>query len=227
MFARIRTVAGHTFFPRLTTHSVVVDLGANRCEFANEICQSYGCKCIAVEAVPTILPVIAADGVTIFNYAMGGIDGPIKFHQSSEPLSSSLRTIPTRAQTLEVTGRTLKTLLRENSLTRIDLLKIDIEGAEIELFDAMSDGLLQDIAQITIEFHDFCGLITSDDVARVWARLESLGFSGIRFSVSNHNCVFLRRAEFGIGALQWWLLQHVVRYARGALVRFKRFLPSA
>jgi len=217
---RIRTISGHTFFPRtLTGNSIVVDLGANRCAFSRAVHDAYGCRCFAVEASPELVAATACTtGVLLFNYAIAGKNGTVHFNISSDPLGSSIREIAHRERVVAVPARTLETLLTENGLNRVDLLKVDIEGAEIDLFDTTPDDVLRRV-QITIEFHDFCGLTSPAEVQRIWRRLESLGFSGMRFSASNYNCVFVRRGECGIGSLEWFAMRYGVKYVRGACIR--------
>jgi hypothetical protein len=60
----------------------------------------------------------------------------------------------------------LKDLLDHLQLPRIDLLKADIEGAEISMLTACPDEVLGRIAQIGIEFHDFCGITPAAEVYR-------------------------------------------------------------
>ncbi len=50
---------------------------------------------------------------------------------------------------------TFRELRRRAGVDRIDLLKIDIEGAEIGMFDDCTDEELSSIGQITVEFHAF------------------------------------------------------------------------
>jgi hypothetical protein len=52
-----------------------------------------------------------------------------------------------------VRGITIGTLLREQDLSRIDLLKVDIEGAERELFEG-DTGWLAVTRTVLIELHD-------------------------------------------------------------------------
>jgi hypothetical protein len=62
-------------------------------------------------------------------------------------------------------------------------LKVDIEGAEKELFRSTSDEFLRSVEQITIEFHDFVsGSISRDEVLKICKRLERLGFYCLPFS---------------------------------------------
>jgi FkbM family methyltransferase len=56
------------------------------------------------------------------------------------------------SQFIEVEARTVATLMKERGLAHLDLLKLDIEGAEFEVIDSICrDGL--DIATLCIEFH--------------------------------------------------------------------------
>jgi hypothetical protein len=68
-------------------------------------------------------------------------------------------------------------------------LKLDIEGAEVRALDSLSDAQLQRIVQITVEFHDFCGQITSAEVDRVVSRLLVNGFFMVCFSFSTRGDV--------------------------------------
>ena len=59
----------------------------------------------------------------------------------------------TDAATVE--GITLQELIEQFSTRHIDILKIDIEGAEVRLFrDASIDGILKNVESIAIEIHD-------------------------------------------------------------------------
>ena len=55
-----------------------------------------------------------------------------------------------------VAGKTLQDFLRENKISLpVDILKIDIEGAEIETLSNLPDHILDGFGQMAIEFHDF------------------------------------------------------------------------
>ena len=78
---------------------------------------------------------------------------------------------------------TLDRFLKDSAIPVINLLKIDIEGAERELFRSTNDEFLRSVEQITIEFHDFIsGSINRDEVLKICKRLERLGFYCIPFS---------------------------------------------
>jgi hypothetical protein len=64
---------------------------------------------------------------------------------------------------------------------------MDIEGAEIAVFDSMDDALLKSVTQITVEFHDFIPELRLErDVLRIIARMDLLGFHCIVFSLKTH-----------------------------------------
>jgi FkbM family methyltransferase len=64
----------------------------------------------------------------------------------------------------EVAGRT------------IDLVKMDIEGVEIEVIASLDDDLIRRVGPWTIEFHDFMGKLSVCDVKQCVERIARLGF---------------------------------------------------
>jgi 31-O-methyltransferase len=58
------------------------------------------------------------------------------------------------AQTLSCELRTLSSVLREQSITRIDLLKIDVERAEVDVLRGIEESDWPKIQQVVIEVHD-------------------------------------------------------------------------
>src|SRR5687768_4824762 len=183
------TLRGHSFLPGpIGSDSVVVDLGANRGEFSQRVRARFGCRCYAVEPTPRLFREIEQiPGVRSFNYAINDRDEPVTFHISESEVRSSLLGNLQRATGEHVTvqGRTLESFMAENQLSRINLLKADIEGAEVRLFESTSDQVLKRIDQITIEFHDFCGMMTEEQILVIRQRLERLGFDEMRFDGNN------------------------------------------
>lgn len=60
----------------------------------------------------------------------------------------------TATQANKVTTTTIPDLMREHQLTKIDILKIDIEGAEKAVFEAAPEAWLPHVNVIMIELHD-------------------------------------------------------------------------
>jgi FkbM family methyltransferase len=224
------TVREHTFMPApLSGSSIVVDLGAHKGEFSREIVARFGCRCIAVEANPTLIPQVkAVAGVEVVWGAISGEDGELELHLSNNPEASTVLgdrcTVPS-GERVKVPALRLERLLREKGVTRVDLLKVDIEGAEIAMFRSLGDVELGRIQQISLEFHDFCGLVKSPEVHEVCDRLEGLGFEGMRFGRSNMNWLFVQRTA--VGRIPRLYLKHVVRRARRAIREGRRLMGGS
>jgi FkbM family methyltransferase len=224
------TVRGHTFMPGpLSASSVVVDLGAHKGEFSLEVVQRFGCRCIAVEANPALLTVVkAVPGVEAVWGAVGGVDGEVELHLSTNSEASTVL----RAHDAEFSGKSVRVpalqlarLLREQSVRRVDLLKVDIEGAEIAMLRSMNDEDLDRIVQISVEFHDFCGLVRAAEIQEARTRLERAGFEGMRFGRSNMNWLFVRRSA--VGSLPRLYLKHFVRRARRVYHEGRRLVGAS
>jgi 31-O-methyltransferase len=74
--------------------------------------------------------------------------------------------------TLSCELRTLSSVLREESIARVDLLKIDAEKAELDVLDGIDEGDWASIGQIVAEVHD-----EHDRLARISRILAHRGFS--------------------------------------------------
>lgn len=221
---RLVSVRGHHILADMVTpESVVVDLGAHFGEFSSEMTVRFHCRCFAVEPNPTLwnkIPEI--ESIRRFNLAISGSNGSALFDVSENLESSHLQGDgrPADGTAIPVQTVTLAEFARSNGLEKIDVLKVDIEGAEFDMFDSLSDEFLSGIGQIAVEFHDFIRALACDmAVARVKARLRRLGFACVVFSRTNNGDVlFVNRAVYAGTPLQWFYLEKVARYTRG-LVR--------
>jgi FkbM family methyltransferase len=224
----IDNIETHTFFPdRLGPDSVVLDLGANCGRFSQKIARRYELRTFGVEANPALyenLKRIEADPASVgrvrfFNFAIAGTDAPVRLHVSGEIETSSIASsaVPDAQGEAVIPGKTLATFMREINVTRVDLLKVDIEGAEVAMFRSTPDDLLRNIGQITIEFHDHHGFMSVADFEEIRDRLFSVGFGGIKFSPNNTNWLFFR-SEMS-GPVRTAYVRHLVRNARGVFRR--------
>ena len=88
-------------------------------------------------------------------------------------------------------ARTLAGLFGALDVEVVDLLKVDIEGAEIALIDAADDATLRRCCQMTIEFHDFMDPDQAVNVKRQLDRFESLGFDCVVMTRRHHGDVWV------------------------------------
>lgn len=68
--------------------------------------------------------------------------------------------------------RTLSQIIREHDVQRIDLLKVDVEGAEWQVLNGIEEAHWPRLRQVVVEVHDIDGRLQ-----RVTALLEAHGFS--------------------------------------------------
>src|ERR1035441_2904199 len=159
MFNSTESICEHTFVSRfLNADSIVLDIGANQGEFSHGIIQRFGCRVISAEPLGELCEQIDRHPLLhLFNTALGGKNQSITMNVFTERCASVLGPVTTdesmRIQTVPMV--TLAEFRRQASADHVDLLKIDIEGAEIDLFDACKDDELKEIKQITVEFHEF------------------------------------------------------------------------
>lgn len=228
----ITTIRGHSFYTGLVNReSVVVDLGAHKGEFSSEMSNSFGCKCYLVEALPSLFSQIGeATLLKKYNFAMAGHDEPVELFVSQNLEGSTITGSSAAGSNGAVTvdGVTLGAFMARAGISAIDLLKMDIEGAEIGLFAAASDDILSNIKQITVEFHDFVpGGISTQQVTDIKNRLQDLGFAVIKFSRSlNTDVLFINRRLSGMSTMEYWYIKYVVKYTRGIARIFQKFIAA-
>lgn len=172
---KLVVVRGHHIYQSgLDSASVVLDAGAHRGEFSRTLGRAYGCQCYALEPNPELFKTLPTDGKCMsLPWALSGNCRRARFELSENPEAGHMgATADSHWGSIEVETVTLAAAMERLNLAKVDLLKLDIEGAEFEVFAKTSDALLREIGQITVEFHDFiegCG--TAQDVRRIFRRL--------------------------------------------------------
>lgn len=141
--------------PPLATATTVVDIGANigaavaffKSRRPHAIVHAY-------EPDPHTFRklarnVAALPGVVLHQAAIGPVDGRVMLFSSPNSWDSSL--VVRAGRGIEVRCKRLETARREAGIQRIDLLKIDAEGAEFDVLD--DHDALQGVAAIVAELH--------------------------------------------------------------------------
>lgn len=171
----------------LSASSKVLDLGSNKGEFSVAIAERFKCEIVAVEPIDSLFSSIPQSiGIRKLQLCVSGADGPCRIYLSTNPESNSLHKESAslddnRFQDCE--GISPTSLMGIIGWPTIDLLKMDIEGAEREFFNNISDEDLLKISQLTVEFHDFIpGCLETAEVGKISARLEKIGFFTLPYS---------------------------------------------
>lgn len=188
---RLGRVCGHTFVESwIGSNSQVVDLGMNKGDFARYIidhfadARIYGC-----EPVPDLFEKLQrhfCDGV--LNVAVGGNTGSVPLRVYKTLCASAiLSNLEPDFEIMQIQMLSLDDFVRSLGLSRIDLLKVDIEGAELAMLLQTSEVVLKNCDQISVEFHDFLDRSQIDDIRKAISRLRSLGFDSFRCSILNRS----------------------------------------
>lgn len=177
------TVLQHFLVDRELT---VIDLGACLGEFTNELESYYPIKkAILVEpSITNYNKIQPRQNYVLLNKIASSVtDQTVTFTEDVDsPYNGSVVfNYFNNAKEYTIKTTSLRSLIElMNSDDDIDILKIDIEGAEYDILLNASDVDLMKFRQITVEFHDFVDGRFKVDNKAVEARLRSLGFDVIK-----------------------------------------------
>lgn len=137
----------------LNKNSVVVDLGARIGEWSDLIRQKYGCNVYCFEAIKEFSEQLKLKSYSVFNYAVvdrfGTVDLGI-FESEASVLYDGCDT--NKILTVDsIPASEIFNLINKNE---IDLIKINVEGAEYGILNNLIDNnLVQKIKSIQVQFH--------------------------------------------------------------------------
>jgi FkbM family methyltransferase len=210
-------IKGHSFILRkIGRNSLVVDIGMNRGEF---------CKTLMKERAEAVFCGVEPESdlfrdldnqnqFKVKNTAVGGYSGTgkiffIKSKRDPEYFGSIWSTINDpdweNLESIDVDYLSLdeyvNQTLDEEKKVYVDLLKMDIEGAEIAALNSLSVETLKRIKQITLEFHDFMFPSQKTDVTNVCNFLQQQGYYFFDFSLNEdrRDVLFIRKELMSVG----------------------------
>lgn len=225
----LNKIEGHSFDAAgLSSKSVVLDLGANHGRFSECIAKLTNCRCIAVEANPGLCEHIRQHtNVEVLECAVAGSAGRVTLRVNQCSESSTILNVA-RAEdmhSVEIEAKTVEQISQLAGVRAFDLVKVDIEGAEIEMFDQCSDDWIRSVSQFTVEFHDFNGLVPKRDVLRVIRRLERLGFFTVPFWMRTYGDTwFVNRNKHPASLSDLLWLRYVTRNINGTASTLRRWI---
>ncbi|MGA3129838.1 MAG: FkbM family methyltransferase [Terracidiphilus sp.] len=229
MFVSTESICEHTFVTRfIHADSIVLDLGANEGEFAHRIIERFGCRVISAEPLIELCDKIDLHpSLRLLNTAVGGKNQDVTINVFSERCASvhGPVTADEYARKRTVPMVTLAEFRRLASVDHVDLLKLDIEGAEIDLFGSCSDSELKEIGQITVEFHSFIYADQHHSVLQIEERLADLGFWVVPFRLDHSDVLFVNRST-GISAAEIAYMRTFVKSSKAIMRRLRRTASS-
>jgi len=182
----IRRFREHSFFGALLDQpAAVADLGAHRGDFFAALKSEYSIsRALLIEANPTLaesLKETFGKESDVLHAAVVGANskGAVMFTRSTNPESSSIfkewSAAYGIADQVDVPAINLSSVIRGLG-GRVDLVKFDIEGAEVDVLKEACASDLNSCGQLTVEFHDRRPPLTRRDVDNVCRRMRAEGY---------------------------------------------------
>ena len=188
---------------RINSNSTIIDAGAGRGQFVKTIREMVNCKIICVECSKLNIQEIKSgqyENLVLIEGALSGVHGDkvtyTEFYGDSSRGTGGYfewgNIYGNHKQFLSQRGDgvgmneylvdcvSLSNIMDDHCPSGVDYLKMDIEGAEYEVFMSTSDRHLCSIGQLSIELHDKGKNSTLID------RLKSLGFAHSEFDNNEH-----------------------------------------
>jgi len=191
------------YLPELSKDSVVIDAGCSyEADFSLYMIERHGVRSFAVD--PTLkhrksLSALEEKYKGHFVHlplAISAVDGTLTFYESKVNESGSIfedHINVKRDETIsyEVEAVSIKSLLNRVGVEQIDILKLDLEGAEYDLLASIQEEELRPFKQIFVEFHHHAfSHISEADTQRIVETVCNCGFNC--FSLDDHNYLFRR-----------------------------------
>lgn len=210
----IRRFREHSFFGSLLPRAATVaDLGAHRGEFFATLKSNYSIsRALLVEANPSLAESLKETfpetGVLHAAVTVENGRNQITFTRSTQPEASSIFREWAAAygigDQIEVPTIDLVSVIQKLG-GRVDLVKFDIEGAEIDVLREARAADLNSCGQVTVEFHDRRPPVTRHDVDEVCRRMAAEGYGVVNANwpevddvlfVNLKNMRMMQRIEF-------------------------------
>ena len=181
----------------LSTSSVVYSIGVGEdISFDLALIQKFGMKVHAFDPTPRSIEWLQGQKSPpefVFHaYGVAGFDGSCAFMPPENPSNVSHTIVQGTSSrpAIEVPMHTLGTVMRNLGHSSIDLLKMDIEGAE---YDVLADMLSQRISvkQLLVEFHHRWPQIGVEKTKQALRALNEAGYRIFNTSASGEEYSFL------------------------------------
>jgi FkbM family methyltransferase len=212
-----KLLRGHTYYePLVRMDGFVIDAGAHKLEFARGVSLATGCRVVAIEPNRELLSGIRVpEKVTVVDSALDAESRSATFSISDNPEASSI-VYQAGAGCITLTTTTLQRICAEHAAAEIDLVKLDVEGAEYDILLNAPADLLARVRQISVEFHDFLDALKGRGLTeKVVERLAGLDFLPLKCSTrTNGDYLFVNRRTVTVGIVRRLLTQYILPLRR-------------
>jgi FkbM family methyltransferase len=141
----------------LTKDSLVIDLGAFKGIWSEQMIDLYDCKMILYEPVEKFFNILESKfynnkKISIFNFGIHPIKKEEKFYINGDGSSAHVK----KGEEIKITYKNLIEHLDSLEVQHVDLMQINIEGDEYDLLeDLIKSSKIEMFDNLQIQFHDF------------------------------------------------------------------------
>ena len=195
---------------------VIFDFGSNNggfCKLVAPLCH----RVICLEPDPhwEDRGILLPENAVMLHKALAAKRGLVRLNLNPKKCSS-MHYADTDTRSVEVEAITLADTVALMPAERIELIKMDIEGEEVAVLRDAPPEILQKVAQLTVEFHDFLDRASTPAIIAVIKRMKSLGFLAIRFSWHSYgDLLFINQRHERLSLGQRVALTVIHKYGRG------------
>lgn len=187
----------------LNSDSIVYSLGVgDEINFDLAIIEKYGVEVFAFDPTPNSVDLLEGTNLPqrfhFKPWAVTAADGSLKFYprlkkdgRKSDVMFTMIPEDATKNDAIDVPAYCLTSIVEKLNHARIDLLKMDIEGAEYEVLDGLLDSPVKP-RQLLVEFHH---RFVEDGLEKTYdliSRLQSAGYRIFAISEVGREISFLR-----------------------------------
>jgi len=148
-------------YPEMDNNSLVMDLGGYIGNFTESIYSRYNCKVMVFEPVNMYYNICNYkfennDKIEVYKYGLSGVDQKCTISVTGD-ISSTFVNIESDCEKEIITIKSIGDFFEENSIEKVDLIKINIEGGEYDLLDYLISNpeILKKIKNIQVQYHIF------------------------------------------------------------------------
>jgi FkbM family methyltransferase len=178
--------------------SVVYSFGIGEdASFDFDLIRRFGMVVHAFDPTPKAIAWVRSQAVpnnfALHEYGIANFDGRVAFYPPENPNYVShtiLETAGSKHQVIYCPVKRLQTIMKELGHDKIDILKMDIEGAEYQVIEDIRISNIRP-AQVLVEFHHRFPKVTIKDTKEGINKLRGVGYALISVSASGEEFSFI------------------------------------
>lgn len=182
----------------IDSQSIVYSFGVGEdASFDSALIDEYNLVVHAFDPTPKSIEWVKKQGFpnnfVMHEYGIAAFDGNVSFNPPENPdhVSHTVLSRPsTTSKAITVSVKRLDTIMRELKHGHVDILKMDIEGAEYDVIDDISKSSIRP-RQILIEFHHRFPGVGVEKTKEAIDRIRSMGYRLFAVSDTNEEFCFI------------------------------------